>query len=745
MGLFGSRKKTYVGTTVMRAIEAKNLPDSVRSGLFQGIQAEGNIPDYVMEELLASIGNRAERAYRYASKNYPYGLPFSQTLEVTNGEGEAASVISGIEGRPISIDYCNIAAGNTLHFAWMKLISTYGYNPATNELTVLSTQKGRPVYLYDLVPAYPAGTEDTINLEVIKTWGVPPMIGATPSRIAVPVVTAAKFTPPMFTLPTPQEQALVKFEWNAGTDKAPNIVQGTAYLDIDVLDDDADYIHVKYLSNGITKYWAYRLGSGTYPVLDALINKPGQIFGEFFPYLYFRHEKKPIAEDKESVAYKSAKKMSRILGMDYNQIHEAIHENPDIEDVQQAVMMFAVPMGTDDPLEIRYLYDFMRKMYFTQQNQYQIPSASALLSVLSDVNSATRNGIVIKDSLFELALRHDGIFKKMVFGNIGDVGTTTRTYSVEQRKYSVSIGDGSGQLNEMIDNIPVHTFKRQTSSAMYEEIQVWNMKTAFKVFEQYETIGDEEDEIFLVPIDRSITKGYSLRDKELLYAKGMHYVFNSRVVVKLKWYQTGLFKAILVIVAVVLAIWTGGASLQALAAGLAAGGAAATIAIMAILKKILIGIALSYAFKIFVKAVGLEAAFLVAIIAALAGAYQFVAQGANAGAPWVQEMLQLANGLTNAIGSVTQDMMGDLLGDYNNFLAEAEKGMDLLKDKQSLLDQDTWLSPFVVFGESPDDFFNRTVHSGNIGTQTIEAVTNYVQVALTLPKLAETLGDASYG
>ena len=67
--------------------------------------------------------------------------------------------------------------------------------------------------------------------------------------------------------------------------------------------------------------------------------------------------------------------------------------------------------------------------------------------------------------------------------------------------------------------------------------------------------------------------------------------------------------------------------------------------------------------------------------------------------------------------------------------------MKLLESAQDLLEPSQLLHPFIIFGESPNDFYNRTVHSGNIGTMAISSITNYVDLSLTLPKFSETVGD----
>ncbi len=84
----------------------------------------------------------------------------------------------------------------------------------------------------------------------------------------------------------------------------------------------------------------------------------------------------------------------------------------------------------------------------------------------------------------------------------------------------------------------------------------------------------------------------------------------------------------------------------------------------------------------------------------------------------------------------------DLLQEGKEFSLFVEEQNKLLDDAKALLQGNNHLDPFVIFGESPQDFYNRTVHSGNIGVLGISAISSYVDIALTLPKLNDTLGEA---
>ena len=131
-------------------------------------------------------------------------------------------------------------------------------------------------------------------------------------------------------------------------------------------------------------------------------------------------------------------------------------------------------------------------------------------------------------------------------------------------------------------------------------------------------------------------------------------------------------------------------------------------------------------------------------MAAIYGAYQAIEAGSVAGAPWAQELVRLSTGLSKGISDNLQDMMKDLVGDYQQLSVMKDDFAKEMERASKLLDSNNHLSPFVIFGESPNDFYNRTIHSGNIGMNGISAISSYVDIALRLPKLDETIGENNY-
>ena len=77
---------------------------------------------------------------------------------------------------------------------------------------------------------------------------------------------------------------------------------------------------------------------------------------------------------------------------------------------------------------------------------------------------------------------------------------------------------------------------------------------------------DGVNDVLIIPVDRTIAKDMELLKRERVYARSLHVVFNSMVIQKLKWYQTGIFRAIMIIVAVVISLWDGGYTLTSVLA-----------------------------------------------------------------------------------------------------------------------------------------------------------------------------------
>lgn len=737
------RKQTLVGTQVSRVIEDNKLPNSVRQALVNALFKNGEIVDHVLDGMLSGMGMKAEALYRFAEAgNYVHGLPSGQ-FRVPGSQLLTAvkAVLDVVHGASVTMDYAEYGPPNSLHIGWMKLMSLHNYNPATNELPLLSAEQFNTVYLEDMVVVVP--TYEVANIEPLslQQWGISPRAGVTPDRVALTPTVAQQvsFSQVEVDIGAAVEHLRVEYTW---VDNSLTTQHESFSMPVDGYDDNKQYIHARYTVGGTVHYLMYEVGSGTYTALDELFDAAAPTSGNFFPFMYFRYGKVSEAANPTSESYLDNKRLMKFLGIDFDQMAEAIDANPDIDDVEQAMMMFAVPAVTENQLELRYLWSFFHNLFMSQGSslRFQYEAQADIANSQLFGTTIQPPGIVIQDQRFKMSLSNRGVYKIFKSGDIAEVGgyaMGTSTFNVTT-KYWDRLNDL--QLEEQTP-ISYHYYRKQVTKGLYEELQVVELQTRFHINGEYSTIGDDTDKILIIPLDHSITEEYTTREREILYSRSLHYVFNSLLTVKLAWYQTETFQVVMIFVAFVITAYSmGGDGGSALSAAMAAGTAATFEYVVTVVLQYLVA---RLAFKLFVKAVGVEAAFVIAIVAAIAGVGFGLENGGLAGSPWAENLLALSNGLSTAIQAQITADTNNLAGEISEFEKYVEEQTKLLEETQALLRQDVYLSPFVIFGEKPGEFYNRTIHSGNIGVVGINAIHNFVDAKLTLPTVEETLGRST--
>lgn len=715
---FKSEEVTQVGTSISRVIADNAIPDSIKIGQIKALFNEGNITEYVMEELVASMGLRAEKMYRYCDAHYTYGLPSGEVYSSNQGRAQVEQIIETMENRQVFMEYNHYGTLNALHVGWLKLMQMYGYEQGSNELKTLSSQKGTPVYLEDMVVI--ATPEDVSNTGRVAQWGTAPRAGYTPTRLANDenVIGMVKHSPITSSVYATRTYLRVTYVWQVNG----SLQRESMNLFTTPFDLSANYFHAKYLVDGVAKYWIYQNKTGLHPALDNVYTEGPAVSGSYFPFIYFRYGKSSVVNNKSSDAYKTSRRAVKYLGMDFDLVANAIDENPNIGSVENAFMTLAIPPVSSNEVENRYLFDYFDNMRAAMEE------------------SGASNVSVIQDARFKMTLANEGITKRLRAGVLGAVDTYYSSFETIEIEQQVQNFDSGVVMTQTVP-VTVHRYRHQLSANLYEEIIVRGLRMTYFVYGNYTTVGDETDSILLIPIDLAVSQNYTLQEREVLYTRALHFVFNSRTVTEVKWYQQSWFSTFLIVLAIVITVSTGGSDGgQALAAAMGLEGTAALIAVV-IIDVFVVPYLFFQAFRVFVKVAGVEIAQAVALMALLYGGYAVATQGTKA-LPAAAEMLQLSNGLQKAVLEVRYGDLLDLQKEFNLYAEEKNKELEAA---QKLLETETSISPFVIFGEKPEDYFNRTVHYGNIGTLGITAVSSYVDIALTLPKIQDTLGEEIYG
>lgn len=749
MGLFSffdDEKRISVGTSVSRTIQDAALPNAIKTGVLKSIFEAGDIPEYAMEEMVGCIGLRADRMYEYAKNHYTYGLPSGQFKSATAGLPEATAILSTLEGTAVTPLYCHYGPPNALHIGWLKLIAEHGYDPSTNQLGGLTSSIGSPVYLDDMEVVVPEGLFTSYAPGALDHWGTPATAGYTPLRRSQGITGNLRAHTPVRLDPAAVNTYIRVTYIRANPDLPQDpsaVLTGTFNIVMAGYDTSLDYFQAKYRVNGVTKYWMYQDSAGTYPTLDGVFSTSPSTHGTFFPFTYFRYNQVSQNTDTTSAAYRTSKKMVSYLGMSYDTVSDAVNTNPGIADVMQAMMIMAVPATTSNELERRYLFSFFDNLYYAGDLNLTSVVDASIASTLAGNNPSIASALTIQDARFSMSLSNGGIFKKRKRGTIAPIGQhTSSTGSYDGAPIKALYSDGANAT--VIPQIPYHVYRRQITANLYDEIQVDSLRMQYNnIYEGRFSTSDENGAILLIPLDRSITGTYSIQDRETLYSRSLHYVFNSRQITTVKWYQQAWFAGLMTIVAVAVIVISWGSAtgpVAALMSAIAAGSSVLiTAAVLAILQQLLIGMLIGYAFRLFAKAIGVEATIVLAIIAAVTGTYQAIEAGSVTGAPWAKELLQVSSGLSTGAQAQIKNMYGDLLEQYQTFNVFKDEQTKALEAANKLLEHNNWLSPFVIFGEKPDDYYNRTIHAGNVGVAGIGAISNYVDTALTLPKLDESI------
>ena len=767
MGIFSSETVTTVGTAIVRLIADDRVDKAAKTALVQSMFDGTDMVNAMLESSMSNMAIKSNQLYKEAERSYVYGLPKGVTYTNTLGLNEVQQILSSIEGVDLPIRYHRFGNLNCIHWGWQELINTYGYDPVTNELRVKSLEQGTPVFLKNMQVVIPQNKKGMYPPEVTSSWGKPANSGKVPGR-RIDLGDYSEFyyaeSPVEYHYDTSLNPRLrITYSWvevpyvsRWGDDSnyvpSPTFPEAVFEIPLPTLDPAHHYFQTCYwlnkvLKDGTTvkvyKYWQYLKGSGRYPVLDALHNTGDTRTGTYFPNLYFRLNKRMLndtgGDSTRVTRLASLKKVAKKIGIDVDKVTEDIASNADIAQVEQALMVFGVPADTTNKKELQYLFDFFSHLH--QINGGGISSANDLyLRAFANDGGYISDVIEVSDLGLRMALQHGGVTKERKVGVIGSKGALEYGKGFNRKSREVVYSWNDSTTSTVINwDIPYRYYRKQVGLNLYDEIKVHNLSMRYMVWGDYHTtIGDDNNELMLVPLDKSITDTYSNKDKEELFQRSMHFVFNSRESRKVRWYQQSWFGDLLKVGAIVLTIATGfsdGGFMLEAAAALSAAAYATAAAI--ILTEIAISYIIKVAFTLFVKMVGVDLAFIAALVAAAYGMQHQLASGAKALTATAKEMLFVANGLVAGVNENVKLKLEDLLGDFKDFSALKTEQQDMLQDAEKLLESNSLLSPLMIVGESPTDFYNRTTHLGNMGRLLLDDVHNFVDRSLQLPRTVE--------
>lgn len=782
MGLFSSKKKTYVNTSVCRMVEDEDYVPSHKVAMLEYTMSEASsstrvadetLVDYLINTQNSSMVYKARAARNYASKDgYYYGLPKANFV-LKDGVDIPYLIQDAIEnslGHPIHLVYGIFGPMNNLHFLRTMLINKYDYDQVTNELVSESRRIGFTCYLESAVIKYSKGTtESIIDPDTLAQHGYSTTSGKTADRAEnllaphVPFETNTSYDEDTAVVTVVYKKAdgtsvrynielnFLEFESSSkpteeGLDDSDtdNFEPEAITPEVTNVFTEADFYQAcySYTQGGKTHiaYFTYLYGSGLSQDLDEAFSASEEM-GQYFPRLFARLGGKKCNRDdmKDTPEYNSMVGLGRKFGLTWtswvDEVHEAVGS---VGSVNQIFMTFAVPANTKDPIVQEYLYEYFASLYSKSPPAINTGNYKNLNTQYIDYGVRAGQTLVIADKGYTQQLSFQGIGYKDILGSIGEVGSFTSSND------SMDMTEGRFVYFKGSLTTTRHFYRKQLTANVYREYVVFGLRTVEFVTGGHTTVASGNSENLLIQLDAAVTHVFGVRDKELLYAKSMHIVLHTVQVVKTKWYQTGVFKAIMFIIAVAISFFTG------------PGGLALYQAIAyAVVKSIVISLVINMAVKILVVKFNLNIGIVAAVVAVIAvayGAYVGFSNTAGIAGATAIDMINIANQAFAASSTGFKFQMAEAIKGYTEVMAGLSEEAKRIAERAKELGLDASHNPAMLMfeppigigirmGESPDDYFQRSIHSGNIGVAVYHLLESSVELNTDLPSYNQILNN----
>lgn len=688
MGLFSESVTTYA-SQVLSLIEEnpKFIPSTIRNAILAG----QDIAASLQSALTNNIALDAKRYYSYGKNYYYYGLPTGTFAGYYVDLSVLGSVLETIENNPVIIDSANMSDtpdGRFFIFSWLDDhsydwdtdIFTYHLHSCTLiSAEVIANNAVKIVYTYQQYN-YSTGEYDTIT---------------TTDTIAAFVYYSELY------------------------------ITATYYL-----------LDAESLPTGDAIHFVYRINDNTYPDLspeDTEVQK-----APYYPIVPIRLFNTSLSELD---AYPTAKRLVKKLGLNIDNVLEGVESNPDIADIDNAFIVIGFNMDSTNSSVINYMYEFFSFLYnniiYTEAdfNNWDLNFASG------DVTSAPpMNSLTIEDAQYKAKVNYRFIRQEIITGSIGAINTVDKQINIKPKLYySQTNSDNHISTSFYIENSEL-VLRKQITENTYQQLTIVGLlhtnyikgpgavESTLK-----QVVNDTDNNNFIIPLNSYIFNNtLSATQRIDLMYECIQLVINCWKKTKLKWYQTGFFQIVMIILTVAITIVA-----PPIGSGLATA-TTATEAAIAIGTQIAITAAISVLLKVAVKVLGVNAT-IVAIVAVVAAMYGYRNMSGLSTMPWAMDLLQTVTSMMNGIGAALKDATQETISEMQKFATSAEDQLKTIYEKIDEMTSTNTLDPLMLFTkvdyyptETVSDYYYRHCHMTNPGVLSLDIITDYVDTMLTL-------------
>jgi len=784
MGLFSKKKKTYV-SSVSYNLSQDTETNYLQSVITNSILASqtGSLASDITGSYLNGQGMKLKNAYKYGRDHYSLGLPTSTVVTGDVAVDDVKPTIEAIAGKTVIISETYIGSPDYSFWVYQYLADHYGYDESTSTFanppsgvpatgnTVDSDITSTGEVRVTITP--PSGSVVTFTFDVtidnLKNYLYVPYRG-----VANPTVTSTTETRAYQDGDEDGSTSTSTSVTNAGETTTTQVTKTTS---VDEAKTTTTIVTTTTVGvTGRMEYFIYQLGLGTYPALDAL-EATADLSSPYYPWVVMRDDNKDMtaAKYQDTDQYKTAKKLLTKAGLKMTELADAINSNGSIGDIDFAFVHFGIALNTQINESREYLFQFFRYLmghqkyskldwenWYTGYKAYSQTKAAAQseYSTYSIAQPGT-NSVQIrysKEYWYNVKISWQYINLTTTNEVIGNVGTVTVTCQKDDVEYTI-YSDKADTIEQYTVQATPMIIKKQVSATQCEVLEIIGAQHDNKVYNGKSVTtsassgvnGDDDgDSNFIVPLNRQVFEAMGIVDITQTCYDCMHITFNSYKTVKQKWYQTGIFKLVVIVIAIVITVLSWGtlsAPAAAVASAAAAAGATATGApIAGILTPGAVGVAVSMAMKIVAHYVSpdLFAIFSVALLAY--GAYavgsnyaatgEFSASTSLASSQtYMAAMNTTLSGYQTSMQYAVKDVAAQITSatnSYNDQMDAINDAMKTLNTANYDIDLMALQSSFFSIFESSESFINRTTSPTNAIAMVTGQVNSYVDSALNI-------------
>lgn len=705
MGLFSSKTRINVDVVTNPLIDKQDRQDFTKNAILRGTLGNQGVSNSLLEASLGGTAAVVEGFYKKYLRGSYISLPRGQGFFDGVTDTEAKALIESTIGEPVTIlEFITSgpsATASGLHY----LQEVYGINLSTNEILKPIDEEEAEYYFV------------TAEFVFEDVDGNGKLVGET-------TVLTIKYTKIL-----DGESTLHELHIN-NPYGFKNTIYLVAYYTLDSDDSGKKYIFVKDISNGTNDV----LNVGSFSRLD-----------DYYPIVTIRKAKENTVDTAPKEKIKEINRALSHMNLTLEEITDGVmggsSEN-DPEQMHDVFLMYAADLHSEDKHTIEYLYHYFKDLSYTQAS-----SKAEFDHWFEDIytrNRPKQTTLRIVQDNFDVSLVFNYIDVRVKTGKLKNPNKVDRVFTVaDPIKAPPSIFGFDFGIKET--EMSTVLFRKQISETHYEEVLVHGLMHVHEVYNNHVAVRTiknsldekntrDDDKAFFLPVSRNILRKMSGLKRHQVLQDTLCVTVYAVQKTKVKWYQRGVFRWVVMIVLVVVAVFSGQWQLPA---SWAAAGALAVSFLVDLVVGYIVGLILKPVLIEILQAIGVDDGFFIMVVAVLAAMFyqvDLVSIVADVAVSTVDVAFALAGAFQEVVGQELLSIQAEIDSLLNSMDA-FEKEMESIYNQLGYTSFDYYAitEQNRIRLEQPNEFFARTLNK-NPGILALDQVTYFVQSKLQLPK-----------